>query len=143
MPQTSNSLLSPTKFLVASGNHLRTPLCTPFMHPSALGMPYMHFMIGKGAPPQPITALHMLYAHLMHTFHAPYAHLTHALHKVYEWLRVPTTANYSITRALRAPYVCLMCTLCAVYEWLRVPTTANHSNMCTLCTPYTCLTHSL
>ena len=32
----------------------------------------------------------------------------HALHTVYEWLRVPTTANHSITCTLCAPYACLM-----------------------------------
>ena len=37
MPQTSNSLLSPTKFMVARGNHPSMhpsmPLCTPSTHP--------------------------------------------------------------------------------------------------------------
>ena len=58
------------------------------------------------------------------------------LRAVYEWLRVPTTANHSLKHALRA-----------VYEWLRVP---HHSQsqsyarltrtlcmpMHTLCIPY-------
>ena len=79
----------------------------------------------------------------------------HALYTVYEWLRVPTTANHSLrhtlcasTRTLRMPmcvYARLTHTLhmsthalrvsthalhasmraLQVYDWLRVPTTAN------------------
>ena len=97
MPQTSNSLLSPTKFMVARCNHLCAPL----------------------------TALHV-----------PYVHLTHALHAVYEWLRVPTTANHS-----------LMCALCASYAHLCMPyahlTHALRIPMCTLCASYVHLTRAL
>ena len=60
-----------------------------------------------------------------HSQSQPYTCLTRTLRAVYEWLRVPTTANHSLKLAL-----------CAVYEWLRVPTTANHSLMRALRAPY-------
>ena len=81
----------------------------------------------------------------------PYAHFMCTLHALYDWLRVPTTANHSLTRilcmlythlmrALRALYMHLMRTFCMLYDWLRVPTTANHSLTCTLRVPYAHLT---
>ena len=73
MPQTpSSSLLSPTKFMVARGNHLCAPLCAPVCTP-------LHFMNDLSSPPQPITALHALYAHLTRALSQPYACLTHTL----------------------------------------------------------------
>ena len=100
-----------------------------------------------------------LNAPLCMTLHAPVC-LRHALCAFYDWLRVPTAANHSLTRTLSIPYACLRkstciyvlpyvhltCTLCAFYDWWRVPTTANHSLTrvyvhltFALCAPYTCL----
>ena len=58
--------------------------------------------------------------------------LMRTLREVYEWLRVPTTANHSLTRTLRMPYVHLrapFACLCAPYVHLT----------CALRAPYACL----
>ena len=66
----------------------------------------------------------------MCALHMPYVHLTHTLHtlQVYDWLRVPATANHSLMCALHTPYMCLTHTL-------HVPYTCF---MRTLHMPYTC-----
>ena len=80
--------------------------------------------------------------HLMCAY-VPYVHLTRTLRTVYEWLRVPTTANHTLMLALRVP-TCTLCvtmrTLCAPYvhltHTLHVPTCALCTPMRTLCAPY-------
>ena len=76
MTQTSNSLLSPTKSMVAMGNHLCAPLCTPSVHP-------LHTPPGTPPCTPPCTPPRTLHAPLCTSLHAPL------------WLvKCPTTSNH-------------------------------------------------
>ena len=116
MPQTSNSLLSPTKFMVARGNHLHTPLSTvcpwhPSMHPSTQPSthPSMHPSVHPSMHPSaypsadPFThpsthpSMHPLCGPLHASLHAPLhapLHTPPLCTPPSDWLSIPTTSNH-------------------------------------------------
>ena len=141
MPQTSNSLLSPTKFMVARGNHLCAPLpCTPPHTPPFT--PLLYEWLGV-----PTTANHSL----THGLHAPYRCLTCTLHVLYEWLRVPHHSQsqpyicltHALHHALRTLYTHLTHALCVLLWLVKGSQNSQSHLMHTLCMLYACLTYAL
>ena len=134
--QTLNSLLSPTKSMVARGNHLRAPLrtppCTPLhTNPCTSKHPSMHLRAPLLTPPctPPHTSVH---------FRAPLCTLPHT----------PPCTSAHPSMHLCTPLCAPLCTLCTPpchpsmhlhtslctplhtsmqdSDWLIVPTTSNH-----------------
>ena len=106
MPQTSKSLLSPTKFMVARGNPLHAPLCTllhtplctplhaPFLTPSA--HPSVHPSAHPSACPSTHPSAHPSMYPSAHPSVHPSIHLprTPPRTPLSDWLSVPTTSNH-------------------------------------------------
>ena len=85
MPQTSNSLLSPTKFMVARGNHLCAPLHAPPLHtpsayPSMYPSPYPLCISPLCTPPHALST----YPLCIPPPHIPSAYLNES-----DWLMFP------------------------------------------------------
>ena len=140
VPQTSNSLLSPTKSMVARGNHFHAPphtlhvRCTS-AHPST----HLHAPLRAPLSTPPLTSMHPS-AHLSTPLGPPLR--TPLCTSIHPSMHLHTPLHTSVHTSvhpsahLRTP-LCTSVHLCAPlctplhtsvqdFDWLIVPTTSNH-----------------